>query len=393
MPDMVIQTGVCTGGLGMENRIKEIALQAGAAGVGISSVDRLDASVPSMDPEYALPGARSIISVMMPLDGDVIRRYLGKEDHQPLQRHETEVYRDLFAVSARIADFLTSHGNRAVAVEPNLDYRFKDGRKYRRIPFVWRQKTAEWLSSSSGPLTTFFKRLLVQLLYEKTSDYTDWNLTPRFSHRYGAVAAGLAGFGWSGNVMSPQFGSRVLFDTVITDAGLASDPMLEESPCDGCRICTRVCQVGMIHETRESHVTIGGKRHTHAKRGHNLRCIFCCAGFTGQDLHRQWSTWSPGRISLPDNDDNIVEFWNTFAKENLWKHNYYSRCLSDLVFHSDYGFIRKPRDRFRTTCGNCQLVCWETREQRRENYRILTSGGVVVEGPDFSFRVVKGEGL
>lgn len=374
----------------MENRIKDIARKAGAAGVGISSTERLDSTVPSMDPSYVLPGAKSVISLMMPLDGDIIRRYLGKEDHQSLQDHETHVYRKLFAVSTRIADFLRSQGYRAVQVEPNLDYRFKDGKKYKRVPFVWRQKMTDWMGSSSGPLTMFVKRMLVQLLYEKTADYTDWNLTPSFSHRYGAVAAGLAGFGWSGNVMSPRYGSRVLFDTAITDAGLESDSLLEESPCDNCRICVKVCQVGMIHKNEEVHVMIGGRRHTHARKGHNLRCIFCCAGFTGKDRHPEWSTWSPGRISLPDDDDDIVGFWNSFAKSNLWKHNYYSRCLGDLVFHSDYGFIRKPHDRFRTTCGNCQFVCWETREQRLENYRILTHGGEVVEGPDFSFKVARG---
>ena len=361
----------------MKKEIRHIALKSGAAKVGISSVDRFEGGPASMNPGYLLPGARSIVSVMLPLDGEIIRAYLGKKDHQSLQEHETAVYAKLFDICKEIAGALRSGGFKAVAVQPNLDYRFKDGRKYRRIPFVWRQKMTDWLSSKSGRVSASLKKVLVQALYEKTADYTDWNLTPSFSHRYGAVAAGLGSFGWSGNVMTPEYGARVLFDTVITDAIMPSDPMMEDAPCDGCRICTKVCQVGMIHPKNEDHVVIGRKRFTHAKKGHNLRCILCCAGFTGQDRHKGWSTWSPGRITLPDNDDTIVYFWNSFVKSNLWKHNYYSKCLSDLVFHSDYGFIDKPYDRFRTTCGNCQFVCGPRSSAR--STRDLTTGGEVVE--------------
>jgi epoxyqueuosine reductase len=374
----------------MKNQIKHLAEKAGAAKAGISSTQRLKGTEASMDTSYILPGARSIVSVMLPLDGDIIMRYLGKEDHASLQKHETAVYRKLYAICEEIAAFLTSRGYSAAAIEPNLDYRFKDGKKYKRVPYKWRQSMADWLSSKSGPLVTTIKKHLVNLIYEKSTDYTDWNLTPSFSHRYGAVAAGLGSFGWSSNVMTPEYGSRVLFDTVITDAVLESDPMLEKSPCDGCRICTQVCQVGMMHPAREDHVTIGEKTFTHAKKAHNLRCIFCCAGFTGQDRHKKWSTWSPGRISLPENDHDLVEFWNTFVKNNIYKHNYYSKNLTDLQFHTEYGLVRKPYDRFMTTCGNCQMVCWETREQRKKNYDILTHGGEVVEGPNFSFKVIRG---
>ena len=373
----------------MEEEIKRIAHLAGAAAVGISSTDRLQGGFPSMDPTYVLPSARSIVSVMLPLDGDIIRRYLGKLDHDSLQKHETEVYRKLFGICQKITAFLKSEGYEAAAVEPNLDYRFKDGKKYRRVPYELRQKFADWLSSPSSAFVTSVKRHLVELLFEKSTEYTDWNLTPSFSHRYGAVAAGLGSFGWSSNVMTPEFGARVLFNTLITNAVLSSDAMMEDSPCDGCRICTRVCQVGMMHLKEKDHIAIGGRRFIHAKKGHNLRCIFCCAGFTGQDLYSDWSTWSPGRISLPKDDSSLEEFWNSFAKSNIYKHNYYAKTLSNLQFHTEYGLVRKPYDRFMTTCGNCQMVCWETREQREENYDILVHSGVVEEGPNFSFRVVR----
>ncbi len=372
----------------MKEKIKKMALDEGAAAVGVASADRL-AGVASMDPGYILPGAGSIISLMLPLDGDIIRRYLAKEDHPGLQKHETEVYRKLYGIGQKIAAFIESEGKRAAAVEPNLDYRFKSESDYRRIPYEYRQKTIDWISSASGPAIKRIKQSLVRRMYSRSQRGVDWNLIPSFSHRYGAVAAGLGSFGWSGNVLHPDFGARVLFDTVVTDAALESDPMMEESPCDRCRYCTRVCQSGFIHNKDEDQVVIGGRTFKHNRKAHNLRCILVCAGFTGQSRHRSWSTWSPGRLTLPERDEDIEAFWDSFARENVWRHNYYSKVMSDLVFHTEYGFIRKPMDRFMTTCGFCQFVCSRTREERKENYEIIVESGEVVEGPDFRFKVVE----
>ena len=372
----------------MKKKIKRLAMEEGAADVGVASQDRFSSGLPSMDATYLLPTARAIISVMLPLDGELIRRYLAKEDHRGHQEHETRISRKTHRICESVRNFLESEGYRAVTVDPNLDYRFKNEKAYKRVPSKVRQGVTDWLGSGSGPVRTRLKRYMVQALYETAMDYVDWRLTPSFSHRYGAVAAGLGSFGWSSNVFHPEYGSRVLFQTVVTDAPLKSDPMLEETPCDGCRICTRVCQVGMIHPREKAQLTIGGKLFTHARKGHNLRCIFCCAGFTGQSRHKGWSTWSPGRITLPETDDRIEAFWDDFVKENLWQHNYYSKVLGDLTFHSEYGFLNKPYERFMTTCGNCQIVCWKTRSERKENYEILVRSGEVVEGPDFSFKVI-----
>ena len=72
---------------GLEQSIKKLALDEGVAAVGISTVDRLGRE-PSMDPNYVLPGARSLVSLMIPLDGALIRSYLGKENHEGLEDHD-----------------------------------------------------------------------------------------------------------------------------------------------------------------------------------------------------------------------------------------------------------------------------------------------------------------
>ena len=43
------------------------------------------------------------------------------------------------------------------------------------------------------------------------------------------------------------------------------------------------------------------------------------------------------------------------------------------------------------TCGNCQLLCWPNPEDRKENFRILTSSGVIIQKPDGSLQNVSPE--
>jgi len=373
----------------LEQAIKDLALDRGAAAVGIAGGDRLKGPA-SMDPTYLLPGAKSIVSMMIPLDGGVIERYLGKEDHPAVQAHETEVYRKLYSIGEKIVALLESEGHRAHNPEPNLDYRFKDTEAYKRVPYSMRQGSIDRLTAKSGPAGRAVKKLLVKAFYSRSMKGTDWSLVPSFSHRYGAVAAGIANMGWSGNVLHPDCGARALYFTVLTDAELSSDPFMEDSPCDGCRTCVKVCQSGFMNMKEKAEVTIGGKTFTHNKKGHNLRCILVCAGFSGQNKHKGWSTWSPGRLDLPGDDREMPAWWERFAKDNAWRHNYYSHVMANLVFHTEYGFIRKPKDRFMTTCGFCQFVCAKTREERKDLYDLIVESGEVVEGPDFSFNVVRG---
>ena len=133
----------------MKRELKRLALDEGAAAVGVASADRLG-SVPSMDPNYLLPGARSIVSLMLPLEGDIVHRYLSKEDHDSLERHEVETYRELYRVGQRVASLLHSNGYRAVVAEPNLDYRYKETPEYTRAPYRAKQAIFDWFASESG---------------------------------------------------------------------------------------------------------------------------------------------------------------------------------------------------------------------------------------------------
>ncbi len=69
-----------------------------------------------------------------------------------------------------------------------------------------------------------------------------------FSHRHAAYCAGLGNFGLNNMLLSPQYGPRVRFASILTAAELPSDPVLGEPLCTQCRRCVRVCPVLAIPE-------------------------------------------------------------------------------------------------------------------------------------------------
>ena len=59
-------------------------------------------------------------------------------------------------------------------------------------------------------------------------------MAPRFgffSQRHAAVRAGLGEFGLSGLVITPQYGPRVRYVSIITEAELEPDPLVKEKAC------------------------------------------------------------------------------------------------------------------------------------------------------------------
>ncbi len=68
------------------------------------------------------------------------------------------------------------------------------------------------------------------------------------SLRHAAVAAGLGNFGRHNLVISPQFGTRIIFTAILTDMLLTSDPPVTEVLCDECGICVDACPARALDE-------------------------------------------------------------------------------------------------------------------------------------------------
>jgi len=61
----------------LENKIKDFVSEQGVEVVGLAGPERL-AGPPSLDPTYTLPGARSIVSIALPMDTDAIYDWLSR---------------------------------------------------------------------------------------------------------------------------------------------------------------------------------------------------------------------------------------------------------------------------------------------------------------------------
>lgn len=64
-----------------------------------------------------------------------------------------------------------------------------------------------------------------------------------FSHRHAAFLAGLGNFGVNNMVLTPEYGPRIRFTSILTTAEIASDPLRREPLCTRCGRCADACPV------------------------------------------------------------------------------------------------------------------------------------------------------
>jgi epoxyqueuosine reductase QueG len=77
--------------------------------------------------------------------------------------------------------------------------------------------------------------------YRKFEGTPSW-FTPDLSHIHAATAAGLSETGWSGISITPEYGPRVRFISVVTDAVLEPTPLYQGNKlCDMCGACIKAC--------------------------------------------------------------------------------------------------------------------------------------------------------
>ena len=156
-----------------EQKINDYMRSQGVEVVGLAGPDRLDGP-PSLDPTYTLKGAKSIVSMVLPMDQEAIHDYLGKKSASPHNVDQLKENQRMFRVSEMVAGYIRSLGYKAAVVPPN--------NSYRRSLYVFAT-------------------------------------IPTFSHRFGAMAAGIAGQGWSGNVMTEEYGAANYLGTVVGHGG------------------------------------------------------------------------------------------------------------------------------------------------------------------------------
>lgn len=99
-----------------------------------------------------------------------------------------------------------------------------------------------------------------------------------FSHRHAAVAAGLGEFGYNRLVITPRFGNRVRFCSIITEAELPPDPMYDgPALCDRCMKCIKSCPGNCLDDKTLLRCEIGEKTYEYVTLYH-FRCFYNLLG-------------------------------------------------------------------------------------------------------------------
>jgi epoxyqueuosine reductase len=69
-----------------------------------------------------------------------------------------------------------------------------------------------------------------------------------FSHRHAAYLAGLGTFGVNNMLLTPKYGPRVRFTSILTTTELPPDPVMEKDVCIKCMRCARSCPARALSE-------------------------------------------------------------------------------------------------------------------------------------------------
>lgn len=324
-------------------RIEEFLLKRGAVKVGFANIETLEGGPPSVDLSYRLPGARSAISFALTLDRSKMRSFLSKKDRIPHEEDNMRTQKLSRDLSWEVAGILQEEGHEAKGTAANLKYR-KELKNWEAIQ------------------------------------------PPDISHRYVAVASGVGSFGWSGNVGLDEYGSGIILGTCVTTADLEPTNRIPEGQgfCDSCKLCVASCPVDMFKRDEETSVMIAGETYSHSDRNSYLRCLMCCGGVTGTNKTKKWSSWSPGRFDIPEDDDELKkELDRARALQNQRPPMNGGTIVADRT-----GRPVQPERRAYTTCGNCQLICWGNKKETAQNIRMLHDSGCVIQDSDGSVRAL-----
>ncbi len=190
----------------MENKltlaVKELAYKLGADLCGIANIERYDDAPIRMSPKGILPTAKSVVvcavhhpDAAIELDGEIHPQEIGPYAIQYIMNDKLD------HLSFSIARMLDDLGYKTVPIASSN---------------IWR--------------------------YRGYKDMENTTFAPDISHIYGGVCAGLGELGWNGLCITPEYGARNRFISIITEAELTPTPMYNgEKLCDMCGECIRKC--------------------------------------------------------------------------------------------------------------------------------------------------------
>ena len=187
--------------MSLKEKIKNYAYELGADLVGFGNIDRCKHAPIMMSPQGLFPGAETVVVMALHHPDACIE--LGGESHpQNIGPYSIQYLMNsrLDEISYRMGTFLEKQGFGAIPICSSNIWRYNE---YKDLHAVF---------------------------------------APDVSNIYMPVVAGLADMGYSGLALTPEYGARNRFVTIITDAKIKPDPLIEPGTiCDNCMLCRKYC--------------------------------------------------------------------------------------------------------------------------------------------------------
>ncbi len=227
----------------LTDEIKTLALDLGADLVGIAPAERYAEAPIEMSPQGHLPGATCVVVIAIH-HPDAAIEIGGNEHPQKMGPYGIQgaMNTKLECISFQLARRLEDLGHNVVAIPATNVWRF---RPYKNIPE---------------------------------------SFAPDLSDIHAAAAAGLGEIGYSGLLLTPEYGPRQRFCCLVTDAPLTPDPLYHgPALCDMCGQCVEHCPMDVFNKevSEENVVKIGDKTFTYCHKN-KWRCAW--AEHFGLDL-------------------------------------------------------------------------------------------------------------
>jgi len=288
--------------LRLTKEIGSTILEQGADMVGVAPVERFEGAPKGYGPLDYMPEAKNVISVAMHLADGVCD--VWGESSQPGKSISPYLFYGYGLTNLELGRI----ANRAAK---RLEYQ---GYKSLVFPPTWFISAYRWRALRDG---------------EMKAD---------FSHRHAAVAAGLGEMGWNGLAMTPTFGARVRFNSIITSAPLVPSPMYQGPELcqpERCRyLCVRVCpaQALPLDKTKEAH--IGGRsfKYSHVDV---VRCQYGVMGLVK-------GSGSYGGVEIPPGPGQGKHFREAEKQRHRWDQVMVDNCFG--IICGDF-------------CGRCLHEC------------------------------------
>jgi len=284
----------------LKELLKDHAYGLGADLVGFGGIDRCRHAPAMMSPQGIYPEARTVI-VMAIHHPDACIELGGERHPQEIGPYSVQYLMNsrLDEMSYRMASFLERQGYGAVPIVSSN---------------IWRYNTYKDLKAI---------------------------FAPDVSHIYMSVVAGLSDIGFSGIALTPEYGTRNRFVTVITNAEIEEDPLIPPGTlCDRCMLCRKHCPSGALSKEIDGEKTLRIGEYEYRFPNKNLwRCAW------GEHFDLDLDLEIPEKVT-----EEIIA---RKVKEHGFRGGEMGQCLKFClpkpIRGSDTGYSRAPVRRLGTT--------------------------------------------